>query len=138
MVDILSENQRSALMARVRERNTKPELAVRRLLFSLGYRFRLHRRDLPGTPDIVFPARRKVIFVHGCFWHRHKGCQKATTPKTRQEFWTEKFRQNIERDAKNLSELEKKGWQSLVVWECQVCDLDELAQRLRVYLNADQ
>nr|WP_281040923.1 DNA mismatch endonuclease Vsr [Mesorhizobium sp. Pch-S] len=110
---------RSALMAKVGPRDTKPEMIVRRILHALGRRFRLHRRDLPGTPDIVLPAARKAIFVHGCFWHRHEGCPKATIPKTRVDFWLDKFARNIERDRRKEHELRDAGWDVLTVWECE-------------------
>lgn len=113
---------RSRLMSRVRQKNTKPEVAVRRYAHGLGYRFRLHRKDLSGSPDLVFPSRAKVIFVHGCFWHRHFGCRYATTPKSRRAFWEEKFRANQKRDARNLESLKNDGWEALVIWECQVKD----------------
>ena len=126
--------ERSALMARVGPKDTKPEMAVRRLLHDLGYRYRLHRRDLPGTPDICFPARRKAIFVHGCFWHRHEGCRRTTTPKTRAAFWNEKFQQNIARDHRKIAALRELGWDVLVVWECEAEGAPVLAQRLMSFL----
>lgn len=110
---------RSALMGRIRGKNTTPEIVVRRAAHRLGFRFRVHRRDLPGTPDIVFPKYRLVIFVHGCFWHRHEGCRRCTTPKTRIEFWNEKFRKNIERDRRAAEALLIRGWNVLTIWECQ-------------------
>ncbi len=113
---------RSALMRRVGGKNTTPERAVRRAAHSLGYRFRVHRRDLPGTPDLTFPRLRKVIFVHGCFWHRHEGCVRTTTPKTRAGYWCEKFEHNIERDRRNIATLSALGWDVLVVWECETFD----------------
>lgn len=123
-------------MARIGPKNTTPELATRKLLHRLGYRYRLHRRDLPGTPDICFPARRKVIFVHGCFWHRHEGCRRTTMPKVRTSFWTEKFRQNIERDHRKITALRELGWSTLVVWECETKTLPTLAQRLAAFLSS--
>jgi DNA mismatch endonuclease (patch repair protein) len=126
--------QQSALMARVRRANTAPELAVRRSAHRLGYRFRLHRKDLPGTPDIVFPKARKVIFVHGCFWHRHAGCGAASMPKTRSDFWQEKFIANIKRDGQKETELRNLGWQSLVIWECQTHDAVTLRNILSEFL----
>ncbi|KAB1069983.1 DNA mismatch endonuclease Vsr [Methylobacterium planeticum] len=126
---------RSALMQRIRGKNTKPELLVRRLIHSMGYRFRLHRRDLPGRPDLVFPSRRKVIFVHGCFWHRHLGCKKASTPTTRRDFWQTKFAQNVERDARKERELQQAGWDVFVVWECETGDLKRLSGRLSEFLG---
>lgn len=122
--------KRSALMARVRHKHSKPEMAVRRMAHRLGYRFRLHRRDLPGTPDLVFPSLRKVIFVHGCFWHRHKGCNRTTSPKTRREYWAEKFLANKTRDKTKQRQLKIAGWEVLVIWECQTFDSNELMQRL--------
>jgi len=126
--------ERSRLMSRVKGRNTTPELAVRRLLWSMGYRFRLHRKDLPGTPDIAFMGRRKAVFVHGCFWHRHGGCRKSSTPKTRIAFWEAKFKDNVERDHRKFRELEGMGWQHLVVWECEVGDQDRLKDKLSNFL----
>ena len=111
-------------MAAIKSKNTKPEIAVRKLLHSLGYRFRLHRKDLPGSPDIVLPKYKTVIFVHGCFWHRHKGCKYKTTPKTRKEFWENKFNENIKRDKNNFKELKKLNWKVLVIWECQLKNLE--------------
>lgn len=110
---------RSALMGRIRGKNTMPEIVVRQAAHRLGLRFRVHRRDLPGTPDIVFPKYRLVIFVHGCFWHRHEGCRRCTTPKTRIEFWNEKFRKNVERDQRDTEALLNLGWNVLTIWECQ-------------------
>ncbi|WP_368923829.1 very short patch repair endonuclease [Brevundimonas vancanneytii] len=135
MVDRLSQAKRSWLMTQVRPKDTKPELIVRRVAHSLGYRFRLHRRDLPGTPDIVFPRLRAIIFVHGCFWHRHPGCKKATTPKTSVEFWTKKFQRNVERDAAVTDRLSQLGWRSLVVWECETARPEQLGARLLAFLK---
>ena len=117
-------------MSRVRGKHTKPELAVRRLLHGLGYRFRLHRRDLPGSPDIVFPSRRVVVFVHGCFWHRHEGCRRTTDPKTRGDFWQAKFARNVRRDADNQTLLEAAGWKVVIVWECETTKPDVVSRRL--------
>lgn len=122
--------ERSAHMARVRQKGTEPELMVRRCLHHLGLRFRLHRKDLPGTPDIVLPKHRKVVFVHGCFWHRHPGCVKSTTPKTRTGFWMDKFRSNIRRDRCNMRKLRESGWESFVVWECETSDSQKLKEKL--------
>lgn len=126
---------RRQIMTAVRGRDTKPEMVVRRLLFSMKYRYRLHRKDLPGCPDLVFTGRRKAIFVHGCFWHRHEGCSKTTSPKKRAEFWTEKFDRNVERDRTAEERLAAMGWRSLVVWECQTVAPDELARRLKTFLD---
>ncbi|URD59893.1 DNA mismatch endonuclease Vsr [Sphingomonas sp. KRR8] len=109
-------------------------MVVRRLLHAMGNRFRLHRRDLPGTPDIVLPGARKAIFVHGCFWHRHPGCPKATTPKTRREFWREKFDRNVERDRRKEVELRQAGWDVLTIWECETRDTVALEKNLRDWL----
>jgi DNA mismatch endonuclease (patch repair protein) len=106
-------------MARIRGRDTRPEMAVRHFAHALGFRYRLHRRDLPGTPDIVFSRFRTVIFVHGCFWHRHEGCRRATMPKTRRDFWQAKFDANVERDRRNIAMLEAADWTVIVIWECQ-------------------
>ena len=122
--------QRSKNMAAIKSKNTKPEIAVRKLLHSMGYRFRLHRKDLPGSPDIVLPKYKTVIFVHGCFWHRHKNCKYASTPKTRQEFWEAKFRENINRDKLNQDNLSSNGWKIIIVWECEIKDKDFDLNRL--------
>ena len=122
--------QRSRNMSAIKSKNTKPEIAVRKLLHSLGYRFRLHRKDLPGSPDIVLPKYKTVIFVHGCFWHRHENCKYASTPKTRQEFWEAKFRENINRDKLNQENLSSNGWKIIIVWECEIKDKDFDLNRL--------
>ncbi|MFL2905601.1 MAG: very short patch repair endonuclease [Limisphaerales bacterium] len=122
MADIVSKAKRSEMMSHIRGKNTKPELAVRKFLHAQGFRFRLHYRKLPGKPDVVLPKHKTVIFVHGCFWHRHKGCKFAYDPKSRKVFWQKKFRENVERDKRNQKELRKQGWQVLVVWECEVAN----------------
>ena len=134
MVDNLSTEGRSRLMGRVRSKDTKPELAVRRIAHRLGYRFRLHRRDLPGRPDLVFPSRQKVIFVHGCYWHRHN-CKKATTPGTNVSFWQKKFDDNGARDMRNMNDLAEKGWDALVVWQCETERTDTLSEKLANFLG---
>lgn len=127
---------RSANMAKVRGKNTKPEMAVRRAAHALGLRFRLHRRDLPGTPDLVFPGRRTAIFVHGCFWHRHHGCSKAgAAPKTRTEFWQAKFDRNMARDARNADALRDAGWNVVTIWECETRHPEKLTDQLRTIFN---
>ncbi|MEO1039651.1 MAG: DNA mismatch endonuclease Vsr [Pseudomonadota bacterium] len=136
MVDRLTPERRSRLMSRVRSKDTSPELRVRRIAHALGYRFRLHRRDLPGKPDLVFPRLKKTVFVHGCFWHRHPGCRKATMPKSRTEFWQEKFDRNVARDERALEELKVLGWRVLVIWECETKSDDALRQRLAEFLAA--
>lgn len=133
MVDSLSPTERSERMSRVKSRDTKPEMAVRRLVFSLGYRYRLHGR-LPGRPDLVFAGRRKVIFVHGCFWHRHRGCPNCRLPKSRLEFWRPKLEANRKRDGANQRRLRRLGWSVLVVWECELSDATHLTNRIRKFL----
>lgn len=113
-------------MSRVRGRNTTPELKVRRVAHALGLRFRLHCKGLPGTPDLVFSRWRVALFVHGCFWHRHEGCKKATNPKSREDFWRAKFERNVERDKRAIHELQARGWQALVIWQCETTDRETL------------
>ena len=126
---------RSINMARIRGRDTGPELVVRRVLHSKGYRYRLHARELPGCPDIVFRPKRKAIFVHGCFWHRHKGCPRSSMPKTRVTFWEQKFAQNRDRDSRNQEDLHRLGWSYLIVWECETKDLEMLQTRLSCFIG---
>lgn len=126
---------RSDIMRAVKRAHTAPEMIVRQELHALGLRFRLHRRDLPGSPDIVLPRLRTVIFVHGCFWHRHSDCHYATTPKTRQEYWLPKFAANTERDARKEAQLQALGWRVLLVWECETKRREELTLRLRREFN---
>ena len=135
-MDRLSKERRSWNMSRIRGKDTKPERLVRSLLHRMGYRFRLHRKDLPGRPDIVLPKYRTVIFVHGCFWHRHTGCRYAYTPKSRIDFWKRKFRDNVRRDRRSCRELEATGWTVVVVWECGTADMDALADRLAAELES--
>lgn len=118
MSDVVSRDTRSRMMSGIRGKNTKPELIVRKSLFAAGFRFRLHRRDLPGVPDVVLPGKRVVIFVHGCFWHVHAGCKNAKLPSSRQVFWDEKLGRNVERDKEHIDALVGLGWRVLVVWEC--------------------
>jgi len=122
-------------MASIRGKNTKPEIIVRSLLHQIGYRFRLHRRDLPGCPDIVLPKYKKVIFVHGCFWHGHKNCQRSKRPTSNKIFWDEKLSKNIERDKKNQENIRNIGWNFLVLWQCEIKDKDSLLNKLRKFLN---
>ncbi len=129
MVDRLSRERRSWLMSRVGSKNTSPEIAVRKAAHALGLRFRLHRRDLPGTPDLVFPGRKLAVFVHGCYWHRHRGCSKATIPSS--EFWAEKFRRNVKRDRRNANLLEGDKWRVVVIWECETKSADKLSKLIR-------
>ena len=129
---------RSRIMKSVGREGTKPEMVVRRLCHSMGYRFRLHRKDLPGTPDLVFPKLRKVVFVHGCFWHRHPSCPKATTPKTREKFWRDKFEANVLRDARTEEALREIGWKVLVVWECETSSRKTLELRLQQFFESGE
>ncbi len=131
MVDVLTKKHRSWNMGRVRGKDTKPELLVRSVLHRNGYRFRLHAKGLPGKPDIVLAKHRTVVFVHGCFWHRHKRCPDATVPKSRTEFWVQKFADNVKRDAKTQTVLRELGWTIIIVWECEIANPDRLAERLR-------
>lgn len=133
-MDTMTPEQRSRLMSQIRSKDTKPELAVRSLVHRMGYRFRLHARNLPGTPDLVFSSRRKAIFVHGCFWHGH-ACQKGRRPQTRAAFWTEKIDNNRKRDRKSRRQLKKLGWSSLIVWECEVGYTEALARKLSQFLD---
>ena len=120
MADVHTPEQRSYNMSQIKGRNTKPEKTLRSLLHRNGFRFRIHYSKLPGRPDIVLPKYRSVIFVHGCFWHRHPGCRYAYTPKSRTEFWNEKLNGNVERDRENISMLRKAGWYPIIVWECEL------------------
>ncbi|MET3600998.1 DNA mismatch endonuclease (patch repair protein) [Martelella mangrovi] len=121
-------------MQAVKSKNTGPEIKVRRVLHAMGYRFRLHRKDLPGKPDIVLPKHRKAIFVHGCFWHAH-GCSKGQLPKSRLDYWLPKLEQNATRDREKVEELEALGWKVLVVWQCEIQDADDLRERLSTFVD---
>ena len=134
-MDRISKEHRSWNMSRIQSRDTKPEKTVRSILHGLGYRFRLHRKDLPGKPDIVLRRYNSVIFVHGCFWHRHKDCKNASIPKTKKTFWKEKFKANIERDIKVKNELKSNGWRVLVVWECELTDIESVEKELEKFLK---
>ncbi|WP_242127260.1 DNA mismatch endonuclease Vsr [Sphingobium sp. Sx8-8] len=129
-MDRLTSLDRSKMMAKVRAVDTKPERIVRSVAHRIGLRFRLHRRDLPGTPDLVFPRHKLVIFVHGCFWHRHEGCARSSLPSTNVEFWTCKFNRNMERDRVAIAALEAAGWRVAVIWECQTKDASTLTANL--------
>lgn len=132
----MTSEQRSRTMRAVKGRDTRPEMKVRRILHRMGYRYRLHRKDLPGKPDIVFGPRRRVIFVNGCFWHGHSCKRGNRLPKTNAEYWKSKIARNVERHAKQLDELATVGWKSLTLWECELVDEDALSRRLRVFLEA--
>ncbi|WP_316228737.1 very short patch repair endonuclease [Bradyrhizobium sp. SZCCHNR1045] len=137
MADRITKEQRSANMRAVKSRDTRPELAVRRTLHRLGYRYRLHRRDLPGKPDLVFGPKRKVIFVHGCFWHSHDrdDCPGRGQPKSNTTFWNSKLKRNKERDAEQLAALANSGWEVLTIWECETRDVNLLERRLHNFLQ---
>ena len=135
MVDRLTRQARSRNMGRIRGKDTKPELIVRKLLWAAGLRYRLHARNLPGTPDVVFRRRRKVILVHGCFWHRHTACRMAYEPKSRREFWASKFAATVARDQRNLQALRELGWDVLIVWECEIPAQHELRARLVKFVD---
>lgn len=133
--DVLSPEQRSKCMSRIRWKNTRPEVLVRRLTHGLGYRFVLHQRNLPGSPDLVFPCRKKIIFVHGCFWHQHSCKFGRPRPKQNAAFWEKKLSGNVQRDRINMRLLRKRGWNVLIVWECQTGDIRRLSARLATFLN---
>ena len=137
MTDVLTVEQRRYCMSRIGGKDTKPELTVRRLVHSLGYRYRLHVKALPGSPDLVFPSRRKVIFVHGCFWHRHRCKYGQVTPGTRRQFWKTKLQGNADRDSRNRSELCRKGWKPFIVWECETKQPGSLVDRIVNFLEGD-
>lgn len=134
MPDVFQPEERSRIMAKVRGENTSPERLVRSLVHRMGYRFRLHCKDLPGKPDIVLPRHKKVIFVHGCFWHQHEGCPHAARPTSNIEYWNRKLDRNIIRDRENLHKLEYLGWNVLIVWECETRDRDKLLEKLKGFL----
>ena len=131
----MTTKRRSDNMRKIRSKDTKPEVLVRKLLFRRGYRFRLHRKDLPGKPDIVFPGRNKVIFVHGCFWHQHQDCREGRLPGSSQEYWIPKLTKNISRDQKHVCELQKLGWKVLVIWECQTKQIDRMVDVISRFLG---
>lgn len=137
MTDTLDPDQRSNRMSRIRGKDTGPEMVVRRITHGMGYRYRLHVKDLPGCPDLVFRKRRRVIFVHGCFWHRHPdpSCKLARLPKSRLDFWLPKLERNAERDRENIWKLKLMGWDVLVIWECQLKDQTSLRERIRAFLT---
>ena len=134
MVDTLTTEQRSAVMASIKGANTGPEMFVRRALHARGYRYRVHGRGLPGKPDLVFKKRRAAVFVHGCFWHRH-GCKKTTMPKSRQDYWQEKFAKNVARDQRNVAQLAEDGWRIYIVWECEISRDEAIIDQLVAFLG---
>lgn len=140
MADTVTPKRRSEIMSGIRSKGMKPEMVVRRLLHSMGYRYRLHRKDLPGKPDLVFPSRRKVIFVHGCFWHQHAGpgCGIVRVPKSNREYWLPKLERNVARDAEHRKRLRDLGWESLVIWECEVRAGSGFLEKVAEYLGANE
>lgn len=134
-MDSVSSSRRSEIMARIRSKDTKPEMVVRRMLHGLGYRYTLHRRDLPGVPDLVFPTRRKIIFVQGCFWHQHKRCADGRIPKSRVGYWKPKLLRNVERDRQNTLKLRRGGWEVMTFWECEIAKIDDVRERLINFLG---
>lgn len=138
MTDVFSKQERSAIMRAVLSRDTVPEMTVRRALHRLGYRYRLHVSSLPGVPDLVFPSRGKVIFVHGCFWHRHRCGNGRSMPASNAAYWKEKFARNKARDRKNRSRLLQSGWQVLVLWECEIKRMPSILERLTAFLDASR
>lgn len=137
MADTVTAQRRSEIMSKIRAKGMKPEMAVRRMTHAMGYRYRLHGKDLPGKPDLVFPSRRKVIFVHGCFWHQHSdpACRIAHLPKSNLHYWLPKLERNVIRDAEQRAELARLGWDVLVIWECDVVRDDGIADRIRSFLQ---
>lgn len=135
-MDTRSPEQRQRIMRSVKSKNTGPEMTVRRLLHAMGFRYRLHRKDLPGRPDIVFPSRRKIIFVHGCFWHAH-GCSKGRPPKSRLDYWLPKLEQNANRDRTKIEQPAAAGWDVLVVWQCELKELEDLTTRLQDFVDGN-
>jgi DNA mismatch endonuclease (patch repair protein) len=135
MVDSLDQERRSGNMRSIRSKDTKPEMLVRRLLTEMGFRYRLHRKNLPGKPDIVFAGKKKIIFVHGCFWHRHSECREGRLPGSKLEYWLPKLQGNVERDARRRAQLSLLGWDVIVVWECQTEDRAALIVSLRRFLE---
>lgn len=127
MADTFTVEQRSRVMAHVRSRNTTPELRVRRTAHAMGLRYALHKKGLPGTPDVAFVSRKVALYVHGCFWHRHEGCRLASTPKSNEDFWRAKFERNVARDQKVRLEIEAKGWRAEIIWECETKDAARLS-----------
>ena len=133
-MDTLTEEQRTRCMSHIRSKNTKPEVAVRKVLYSLGFRYRLHRKDLPGKPDIVLPKKKIAVFVNGCFWHQHKDCKRNFSPKSNTDYWENKLKKNIDRQNRNVRSLEDMGWRVCLIWECEVKDDNLLKRRIRDFL----
>lgn len=137
-MDVFSKRTRSRIMSHISGKNTKPEILVRSLLHRMGYRFRIHKKDLPGRPDICLPKHKKVIFVHGCFWHGHENCPRSKRPTTNVEFWNKKIDGNIERDKENIKELRRLGWQTLTIWTCEIKNQEELKNKLISFIERQE
>jgi len=135
LMDVFDPKRRSEIMSRIRSRDTAPELSVRRAAHAMGLRFRLHRRDLPGNPDLVFPRHKVALFVHGCYWHQHAGCRRASRPKSRQEYWIPKLAANVARDERSAIALAALGWRTVVVWECEALDPVIVRERLLTLIS---
>lgn len=137
MVDKFSKHKRSEIMSHIKSKNTKPEITVRKIIYSLGYRYRLHRKDLPGKPDLAFIKKKKVIFINGCFWHGHSGCKKSALPDTNYEFWNDKIKNNVNRDTRNYKLLKDMGWKYLVIWQCEIKNdnLENIKSNIIHFLN---
>lgn len=138
LADTLSPSERSERMSRVRGKDSAPEMKLRRLVHGMGFRYRLHVRELPGKPDLVFPSKRAVIFMHGCFWHRHEACKLARLPKSKLDFWRTKLEANKERDLLHKRQLRELGWRVLVVWECEMSNIQQVATRVRDFLRMQE
>jgi DNA mismatch endonuclease, patch repair protein len=134
-MDVVSPKRRSEIMSRIRGKDTTPELIVRKLVYSMGYRYRLHYSKLPGKPDLVFPGRKKVIFVHGCFWHGHEGCPKGSLPKTKLDYWRPKLEENKRRDAEKQEALKELGWQILIIWQCELKKIKLIKRSIMTFLD---
>jgi DNA mismatch endonuclease (patch repair protein) len=134
-MDTLTPEMRSWNMSRIRGKDTKPELFIRSLLHAMGYRFRLKNANIPGKPDIILPRYKAVVFVHGCFWHRHKDCKYAYTPKSRIDFWQKKFEANVQRDQEISEQLKQLGWHQLIIWECEIKNIENLKKKIKAFFR---
>ena len=135
MTDKFSKSVRSRVMSRIRSRDTKPEKLVRCMMHSLGYRFRLHDKNLPGRPDLVLKKHQTAVFVNGCFWHQHPGCKKAASPKSNNVYWDAKLAKNVDRDKKNIETIENEGWRCFILWECETNDIEALRNKIKVFMD---
>lgn len=134
-MDHVSKDKRSEIMRNIRSKDTAPEKAARSMIHRMGYRYRLHAKYLPGKPDMVFPSRKKVIFIHGCFWHLHEGCRKAAFPKSRKQYWIPKLLLNRERDQRILLELKELGWKALTIWQCELSNKTKVSNKIKRFLR---